>query len=104
MYAHFMQDRLPPEQRGIFIAGDDVSWTPAWAEGLVQTSLNAAPAACTSTAWGARWAPAARSVAVIPEVPTSWPTMSVANLHVGASSRLQFLSSEDARHELRHAP
>ncbi len=30
MYAHFMQDRLPPEQRGIFIAGDDVSWTPAW--------------------------------------------------------------------------
>jgi len=41
MYAHFMQDRLPPEQRGIFIAGDDVSWTPAWVEGAVQTSLNA---------------------------------------------------------------
>ncbi|HME66090.1 MAG TPA: FAD-dependent oxidoreductase, partial [Streptosporangiaceae bacterium] len=41
MYAHFMQDRTPPEQRGIFIAGDDVSWTPAWAEGAVQTSLNA---------------------------------------------------------------
>ena len=41
MYAHFMQDRLPPEQCGIFIAGDDVSWTPAWAEGAVQTSLNA---------------------------------------------------------------
>ena len=41
MYAHFMQDRMPPEQRGIFIAGDDVSWTPAWAEGAVQTSLNA---------------------------------------------------------------
>jgi tryptophan 2-monooxygenase len=41
MYAHFMQDHMPPEQRGIFIAGDDVSWTPAWAEGAVQTSLNA---------------------------------------------------------------
>ena len=41
MYGHFMQDRLPPEQQGIFIAGDDVSWTPAWVEGAVQTSLNA---------------------------------------------------------------
>jgi lysine 2-monooxygenase len=41
MYAHFMQDGLPPGQQGIFIAGDDVSWTPAWVEGAVQTSLNA---------------------------------------------------------------
>ena len=41
MYAHFMQGDMPPAQRGIFIAGDDVSWTPAWAEGAVQTSLNA---------------------------------------------------------------
>ncbi|MHB9797648.1 flavin monoamine oxidase family protein [Pseudomonas sp. MT3] len=41
MYAHFMQDGMPAEQRGIFIAGDDVSWTPAWVEGAVQTSLNA---------------------------------------------------------------
>jgi lysine 2-monooxygenase len=41
MYGHFMQDRLPQEQRGIFIAGDDISWTPAWVEGAVQTSLNA---------------------------------------------------------------
>ncbi|HEV2538014.1 MAG TPA: NAD(P)/FAD-dependent oxidoreductase [Streptosporangiaceae bacterium] len=41
MYAHFMQDEMPEEQRGIFIAGDDVSWTPAWVEGAVQTSLNA---------------------------------------------------------------
>ena len=41
MYAHFMQDDMPAEQRGIFIAGDDVSWTPAWVEGAVQTSLNA---------------------------------------------------------------
>jgi len=41
MYAHFMQDEMPEEQRGIFLAGDDVSWTPAWVEGAVQTSLNA---------------------------------------------------------------
>ena len=41
MFAHFMQDKLPAQQRGIFIAGDDVSWTPAWVEGAVQTSLNA---------------------------------------------------------------
>jgi len=41
MYAHFMQDQIPQAQRGIFIAGDDVSWTPAWVEGAVQTSLNA---------------------------------------------------------------
>jgi tryptophan 2-monooxygenase len=41
MYAHFVQDEMPEEQRGIFIAGDDVSWTPAWVEGAVQTSLNA---------------------------------------------------------------
>jgi tryptophan 2-monooxygenase len=32
---------MPAEQRGIFIAGDDVSWTPAGVEGAVQTSLNA---------------------------------------------------------------
>jgi monoamine oxidase len=41
MYGHFMQDDLPPTQRGLFIAGDDVSWTPGWAEGAVQTALNA---------------------------------------------------------------
>ncbi len=41
MYSHFMQAEMPAEQRGIFIAGDDVSWTPAWVEGAVQTSLNA---------------------------------------------------------------
>ncbi len=41
MFAHFMQDTLPAAERGIFIAGDDVSWTPAWVEGAVQTSLNA---------------------------------------------------------------
>lgn len=41
MFGHFMQADLPPEQRGIFMAGDGVSWTPAWVEGAVQTSLNA---------------------------------------------------------------
>ena len=41
MYAHFMQDDFPAPERGIFMAGDDVSWTPAWVEGAVQTSLNA---------------------------------------------------------------
>jgi tryptophan 2-monooxygenase len=41
MYSHFVQDAQPAQQKGIFIAGDDVSWTPAWVEGAVQTSLNA---------------------------------------------------------------
>jgi monoamine oxidase len=41
MYSHFMQQQLPIAQRGIFLAGDDISWTPGWVEGAVQTSLNA---------------------------------------------------------------
>ena len=41
MYCHFMQDELPPNERGIFMAGDGVSWTPGWVEGAVQTALNA---------------------------------------------------------------
>ncbi len=41
MYCHFMQSQIPDSERGIFIAGDDVSWTPGWAEGAVQTALNA---------------------------------------------------------------
>jgi tryptophan 2-monooxygenase len=41
MYCQFMQGELPPAERGIFLAGDDISWTPAWAEGAVQTALNA---------------------------------------------------------------
>lgn len=41
MYGHFMQAGLPQEQRGIFLAGDGISWTPAWVEGAVQTALNA---------------------------------------------------------------
>jgi len=41
MYTHFMQDDFPESETGIFLAGDDVSWTPGWAEGAVQTALNA---------------------------------------------------------------
>ncbi len=41
IYGHFMQESLPERQRGLFLAGDGVSWTPAWVEGAVQTALNA---------------------------------------------------------------
>jgi monoamine oxidase len=41
LFTHFMQDDLPPGQRGIFLAGDDVSWTAGWAEGAVTSALNA---------------------------------------------------------------
>lgn len=41
MYGHFIQAKMPPAERGIFIAGDDVAWIPAWVEGAVQTALNA---------------------------------------------------------------
>ncbi len=41
IYGHFMQQDLPDSQRGLFLAGDGVSWTPAWVEGAVQTGLNA---------------------------------------------------------------
>ncbi len=41
LFTHFMQDRLPADQRGFFLAGDDISWTAGWAEGAVQTALNA---------------------------------------------------------------
>ena len=41
MFGHFRQENLPAMERGVFLAGDDVSWTPAWVEGAVQTALNA---------------------------------------------------------------
>jgi len=41
LFTHFVQNDLPPGQRGIFLAGDDVSWTAGWAEGAVTTALNA---------------------------------------------------------------
>jgi tryptophan 2-monooxygenase len=41
LFTHFKQDKLPEGQRGIFLAGDDVSFTAGWAEGAVTTGLNA---------------------------------------------------------------
>lgn len=41
MFGHFMQANIPPAERGIFLAGDDVAWIPAWVEGAVHTALNA---------------------------------------------------------------
>jgi tryptophan 2-monooxygenase len=41
LFGHFMQDKLPDSQRGIFLAGDDISFTAGWAEGAVTTALNA---------------------------------------------------------------
>lgn len=41
MFSHFMQSEFTAGQRGIFLAGDDIGWTPGWVEGAVQTALNA---------------------------------------------------------------
>ncbi|MEU3017908.1 FAD-dependent oxidoreductase [Nocardiopsis sp. NPDC007018] len=41
LFTHFHQDDLAERHRGLFLAGDDVSWTAGWAEGAVQTALNA---------------------------------------------------------------
>ncbi|WP_172382402.1 NAD(P)/FAD-dependent oxidoreductase [Streptomyces sp. MNP-20] len=41
LFTHFMQDGLARDQRGFFLAGDDVSWTAGFAEGAVTTGLNA---------------------------------------------------------------
>jgi len=41
LFGHFIQDGLPAHQRGIFLAGDDISWTAGWAEGAITTALNA---------------------------------------------------------------
>jgi monoamine oxidase len=41
LFSHFIQADLPAEQRGIFLAGDDISWTAGWAEGAITTALNA---------------------------------------------------------------
>lgn len=67
MFRHFMQDDFPLQERGIFMAGDGVSWTPAWAEGAVQTSLNAVagsmhpiPAPVINSANGGRFVSMAR--------------------------------------------
>jgi tryptophan 2-monooxygenase len=41
LFSHFIQSTATPEHRGIFLAGDDISWTAGWAEGAVTTALNA---------------------------------------------------------------
>lgn len=41
LFTHFRQDDLEKRHRGLFLAGDDISWTAGWAEGAVQTALNA---------------------------------------------------------------
>jgi len=41
MYSHFMQKNHARAEKGVFLAGDDVSWTPGWVEGAVSTALNA---------------------------------------------------------------
>ena len=41
LYTHFEQSGLDAEHRGIFLAGDDISWTAGWAEGAVSTAVNA---------------------------------------------------------------
>ena len=35
LFCHFMQEKFAPEHRGLFLAGDDISWTAGWAEGAV---------------------------------------------------------------------
>jgi len=41
LFSHFVHDERPPAERGLFLAGDDISFTPGWAEGAVTTGLNA---------------------------------------------------------------
>lgn len=41
LFSHFVQSELPECERGIFLAGDDISWTAGWADGAVTTALNA---------------------------------------------------------------
>lgn len=41
LFSHFVQDDLPAHRRGIFLAGDDISFTAGWADGAVTTALNA---------------------------------------------------------------
>ena len=41
LFTHFVQDDLADGHKGFFLAGDDISWTAGWAEGAVQTAINA---------------------------------------------------------------
>ena len=67
MYGHFMQENMPQAQRGIFLAGDGISWTPAWVEGAVQTALNAV--------WGVMTHLGGKSHAANPGPGDLWPEL-----------------------------
>lgn len=41
LFTHFKQDSFDDAHRGIYLAGDDISWTGGWIEGAVTTGLNA---------------------------------------------------------------
>lgn len=41
LYTQFMEHAQGRQAQGIYLAGDDVSWTAGWAEGAVTTALNA---------------------------------------------------------------
>ncbi|WP_240661302.1 MULTISPECIES: flavin monoamine oxidase family protein [unclassified Streptomyces] len=41
LFTQFAQDRADAAHGGLFLCGDDVSWTPGFAEGAVTTALNA---------------------------------------------------------------
>ncbi|WGW12366.1 NAD(P)/FAD-dependent oxidoreductase [Saxibacter everestensis] len=41
LFTHFAQQGIDEQRKGIFLAGDDVSFTAGWAEGAVTTGLNA---------------------------------------------------------------
>jgi len=45
LFSHFVQHDFAPQHRGLFLAGDDISWTAGWAEGAITTALNAAAGA-----------------------------------------------------------
>jgi tryptophan 2-monooxygenase len=42
LFSHFIQNDFAAGHRGIFLAGDDISWTAGWAEGAITSALNAA--------------------------------------------------------------
>ena len=41
LFSHFLQRESARGHRGVFLAGDDISFTPGWVEGAVTTALNA---------------------------------------------------------------
>ena len=41
LFSHFAERPRAPAQQGLYLAGDDISWTAGWAEGAVTTALNA---------------------------------------------------------------